>query len=154
MRRNGIRHTTIAPYHPSSNEAAERAVGLVKKALERSSNAQGLDNYLMAYRNTCQSTTGRTPFELMMGRSMHTRLDLLRPNLEANVHAKQEKMTLRQGATRNMLEKKEPVLIRNYRQNAPKWTSGEVEKQLGKKHYLVGTELGTEKRHIDQILRS
>ena len=32
---NGIKHLTIAPYSPSSNRAAERAVQTVKKALKK-----------------------------------------------------------------------------------------------------------------------
>ena len=35
LKRNGIKHTLIPPYHPANNRAAERAVQTVKQALNR-----------------------------------------------------------------------------------------------------------------------
>ena len=152
MTRNGIRHTTIAPYHPSSNGAAERAVSLVKKAIKEDSSPMGLESFLMAYRNTEHSTTGRSPYSLMMGRSMRTRLDLLRPRLEENVFLKQDKMSRIPGASLRTLEKKEPVLVRSYKPSGEKWIPGDVQKRIGNKHYVVGTDHGKQKKHIDQLL--
>ena len=47
--------------------------------------------FLSRYRTTPQSTTGTTPAELMFGRKLRTRLDLLKPDLEVAVHRKQTK---------------------------------------------------------------
>ena len=35
LKKNGIAHTASAPYHPSSNGLAERAVQIVKRALRK-----------------------------------------------------------------------------------------------------------------------
>ncbi|KAF2890539.1 hypothetical protein ILUMI_15634 [Ignelater luminosus] len=41
-----------------------------------------IDNYLMVYRNTPHTVTGRTPAEMFLGRRPRTRLSILQPNLE------------------------------------------------------------------------
>ena len=49
-----------------------------------------LARFLLAYRTTPHSTTGRPPAELLNGRHLRTRLDLLRPDLSATVQRRQE----------------------------------------------------------------
>ena len=63
---NGIRHITSAPHHPATNGLAERAVQTFKQALrsmDQSSKPvkEKLAKFLIAYRNTPQSTTGVSP---------------------------------------------------------------------------------------------
>ena len=81
MRRNGIKHLTTAPYHPSSNGLAERAVQTVKEGLKRMTGSleARLPRFLLKYRVTPQATTGIAPTELLMGRRIRTHLDLLYP---------------------------------------------------------------------------
>ena len=78
---NGIRHTLIPPDHPASNGAAERAVGILKQALLKDlldckdgrhhiSLQHKLAIFLLQYRSTPHSTTGRTPAELFLGRQL------------------------------------------------------------------------------------
>ena len=60
---NGVKHIRIAPYHPSSNGAAERLVQTVKQALRAgllkgSGVEQYLASFLLQYRNTPYATTG------------------------------------------------------------------------------------------------
>ena len=66
LKRNGIKHITSAPYHPSTNGLAERFVQSFKQALksmteEKGSTAAKLANFLFAYRNAPHSTTGQSP---------------------------------------------------------------------------------------------
>jgi hypothetical protein len=92
---NGIRLAASAPYHPRTNGAAERAVQTVKAALRKMRNDQDtlqdlLSRFLCNYRNTPQTTTGRTPAEIMFGRAPRTRLDLTKPSTSTEVFRQQE----------------------------------------------------------------
>ncbi len=95
MTKNGIRHLTTAPYHAASNGLAERAVQTVTQGLLKQ--PQGdvmakLSRFLLSYRITAKGPTGFPPAELMFGRRLRTRLDLLQPNIEERVHSKQAAM--------------------------------------------------------------
>lgn len=85
MDKNGILHITSAPYHPSTNGLAERAVQSFKLGLKRTTGdsiQDRLSKYLFKYRITPHSTTGVPPAELLMGRKLQSRLDLLYPNFQ------------------------------------------------------------------------
>ena len=84
MKRNGIKHTLVAPYHPRSKGQAERLVQTFKqffKAEGRDSIKQSLARFLFSYRTTPNSTTGQTPAELFLNRRVRTRLDLIHLDL-------------------------------------------------------------------------
>ena len=49
-----------------------------------------LSRFLISYRTTSHTTTEETPAELFLKRSIRTRLDLLKPNLEDKITQKQE----------------------------------------------------------------
>ncbi|XP_011859794.1 PREDICTED: uncharacterized protein K02A2.6-like [Vollenhovia emeryi] len=84
---NGIKHITSAPYHPQSNGRAERFVGLLKEGLQKLRSTgnpdEALRKFLMCYRYTpSYELGGKSPFQLMTGREMKTRLDLVKPPSE------------------------------------------------------------------------
>ena len=92
-KRNGIKHITSAPYHPSTNGLAERFVQSFKNALrsmkqEKRSLKEKLENYLLSYMNTPHPTTNETPARLLLDRSLRTRLDLLKPDIRRSVQEK------------------------------------------------------------------
>ena len=91
LRSNGIEHLRSAPYHPSSNGLAERAVQTVKAGVKRlkGSLEVRLSRFLFKYRVTPQATTGIAPAELLMGRRLRTHLDLLFPTVQERVQGKQ-----------------------------------------------------------------
>ena len=95
LRRNGVRQTFVAPYHPSSNGLAERAVQVVKQGLRKLRDCgQSIENklniVLFQHRTIPHSTTGITPSESLFGRKIQTKLDLLRPSNKIKVQRSQD----------------------------------------------------------------
>ena len=98
MKEYGMKHVHSAPYHPSTNELAERFVQSFKQALkvgERRGvpSQQCLAEFLLAYQVTPHSTINESPSKLLMGRQLSTRLDLLHPDCGSTVveHQNQQK---------------------------------------------------------------
>ena len=61
LKQNGVTHTLSAPYHPSTNGLAERAVQVIKRGLQKvtqGSLRSRISTVLFSYRLTAQSTTG------------------------------------------------------------------------------------------------
>ena len=94
MSYNGITHVTTAPYHPSSNGLAERAVQTFKlgvKRTEGNSVQERLSKFLLTYRITPHTSTGVSPAQLLMKRRLRSRLDRLSPTW--NVMLKSSRQT-------------------------------------------------------------
>ena len=79
--KNGIKHITTAPYHPSSNGAAKRVVQTFKSAMHKivteNSNVpikRLISRFLFSYRNTSHIQTGKAPSELLSNQNVNTRL--------------------------------------------------------------------------------
>lgn len=71
LKAGGIEHIFTAPYHPSSNGAAENSVrilkNVIKKAvLEKTDIKKALDTFLLYYRNTEHCSTGESPAILLL----------------------------------------------------------------------------------------
>ena len=67
---NGIQQVRVAPYHPASNELAERAVCIFKEGLKNKTTGSLSDRVaqlLFEYHRTPHTTTGLSPAELMSG---------------------------------------------------------------------------------------
>ncbi len=74
---NGIRHITLAPYHPSTNGLAERAVQTVKNGLRQMKGEaveEKLSRFLMKYKNHSSFNHRISPSQLLMGHRLRTRL--------------------------------------------------------------------------------
>ena len=92
LKNNGILHLKSAPYHPSTNGLAERAVQTFKQGMKKFTDGDLRDRisrFLAHYRTTPHTTTGVCPAELLLGRRPRTRLDLLRPSVSTTVNHKQ-----------------------------------------------------------------
>ena len=153
---NGVKHTTSAPYHPSSNGLAERAVQIVKKGLQKVTDGSvvtRLARILTSYRVTPQSTTGVSPAQLLLGHQPRTRLDMLRPDINSRVEDKQtQQIKDHDKASRDRkFTVGRTVLARNYRRG-PKWMPGTVVDVTGPVSYLVQLTGGLlVRRHVDQL---
>ncbi len=82
VKTQGIRHTSSAPYHPSTNGLAVQTFkAYTKKAPLR----DNLSQFLFQYRMTPHSIS---PSELLLNRRPRSKLDLAIPNLAQKVRAK------------------------------------------------------------------
>ena len=156
LKRNGIRHTTSAPYHPSSNGLAERAVQIVKKGLRKvtsGSMSKRLAKVLFSYRITPQGTTGLAPAELLLGRCPRTRLDLLRPNTADRVEERQRQQKKQHDskAKARTFKEGEAVLVKNFGQGS-RWLPGKIIEFSSPGSFKVRLEDGRMKRcHQDDL---
>ena len=84
LKQNRICHIKTAPFHPSSNGLAERAVQTFKegmKKLKDGSLETRVSRFLSRYRITPQTSTRVLPTELLLGRKPRSRLDLAYPGI-------------------------------------------------------------------------
>ena len=158
VRMNGIKHIRCAPYHPATNGLVERFVQSLKAALKASLNS-GLPlhrrvlNFLFTYRSTPHTTTGVSPSSLFLHRRIRTRLDLLHPNSESQVLAKQaqQKSQHDRRAQHREFFVGQTVMARNLRPG-PDWVPTVVVERLGPLTYLVETSNKLLwKRHLDLL---
>jgi len=142
VRANDIQHIKSAPYHPSTNGLAERFVQSFKMAMKSSKRDTGstqkqLSKFLLAYRSTPHATTGETPAMLLFGRNLQTKLDLIKPNIRRNVEKQQSKMVDSRHTKTTQFHQGQRVIVRDYRSNQLKWTSGTISQQNGPVSYRV-----------------
>ena len=156
MSTNGVRHICVSPHHPSSNGQAERAVQTFKlgmRKLKEGTLTTKVTRFLLNYRTTPHTTTGQTPAELLLGRQLRTRLDLLKPNLGSQVRSQQE----RQKVTHDLHSKAREftpgteVYVQNFGSGSP-WLAGMVLERWSPISYLVKLSDGRcFRRHVDHL---
>ncbi|XP_055632601.1 uncharacterized protein K02A2.6-like [Toxorhynchites rutilus septentrionalis] len=155
LQKSGVKfHKLSAPYHPATNGQAERYVQTTKDALKAmgttASNLQSnLNNFLQQYRLAPHATTGESPAKLFLGRTLRTRLDLLKPD---SVH---KKVTIKQQANFERTFRQfcvgQSVYFLSGNSRMDKWIRGVIGERVGDLHYEIDYAGKRYKRHIDQI---
>ena len=158
LRKNGVMHITSAPYHPASNGLAERAVRIVKEGLRKMKTGTISDKIarlLFQYRMTPQSVIKLSPAELLLGRCLRGRLNMLHPNLADRVEKAAEKQKEYHDvhAKERKLQVGNKVYVKVYERGGKwKWKKGEIVKCTGPVSFIVQLEGGIVcRRHLDQL---
>ncbi|XP_046854150.1 uncharacterized protein K02A2.6-like [Xenia sp. Carnegie-2017] len=153
LKGNGIQMHLSSPYHPASNGEAERAVRTFKDSMKIRKNEEGstgekLARFLLGYRTTPHTATGCTPAEILMGRRLRTRLDILHPSLANKMDKKSHQLPK---LTKRKLEIRDPVMVKDYRARRDRWIQGVIQMKLSPVTYRVLVDDVLWKRHIDQL---
>ncbi|KAL5475306.1 hypothetical protein EMCRGX_G027394 [Ephydatia muelleri] len=159
VKRNGFRHIRVAPYHPASNGAAERAVQTLKEYLSKTRGdlETRLSRFLFQYRLTPHTSTGSSLAELLFGRRPKSHLDFIHPDLSARVTLQQERQHLasESGASIRAFLSGDKVYVRNFSpstSSSVKWLPGVVTSLAGPRSVRVALEDGTVvRRHFDHV---
>ena len=156
VRNNGIIHKTSASWHPATQGLVERFVQ-TSKLVMKSASADGgslhqkIGSFLLQYRNAVHATTNESPAKLFLGRQLRSRLDLIKPNIRDTVEKKQFQSLTE--PKRPQFNEGEKVMVRDYRDNANKWTDAKITEKTGPLSYKVTTgDQGSWRRHAYQML--
>ena len=150
LRKNDIKHATPAPYNPSSNGLAERAVKTFKEGLvkfKEGSLKQRVCRFLYNYRRAVHSSTGKSPSELMFNRTFKGQMERIRPKKGGK-----DKDTLCESYPKYDVD--DAVFARNYGAGNT-WLEGKIVEVLGLRNFKVQLKnFGnvTWKRHADQLM--
>ena len=153
---NGIHHTRVAPYHPSSNGLAERAVKIVKQGLKKLSLgtlSDRISRMLLQYRITPHTTTGVPPAELLLGKKPRSRLDMLKPRLNETVQDKQNRQKENHDKSSRVrhFAVGEEVFVKNHRKGQ-NWLPGKITGSSGPLSFQVRLSDGRNVRcHQDHL---
>ena len=143
-------------FHPASNGQVERLVQEFKKSLKTTPTGRSVSHqvsiFLLHYRTTPNSTTGKIPAKLMLKRSPRTRLSLLCPEADSELREAQSQQYDTASGRVRQLEPGKTVSVANTRQDSRgKWLCGVIIQRLDPATYLVSVQGETRYVHIDQL---
>ncbi|CAL8106073.1 unnamed protein product [Orchesella dallaii] len=152
---NGIKHLCSSVYHPRSNGEAERLVRTFKEGMRGESKNLNhrLQTFLLHYRASSNATTGCSPSELLQGRKLRMRIDLVKPDIQTSVadaQAKQE-ATYNKKVKMGRFHPDQEVWVQTFSRNEQKWTRGKVIHAVGPVSYMIQVGDKKIKRHVDQM---
>ena len=148
---NGIKHVTGARYHPATNGQAEKLVQSFKKGVKADKSGRTLqhklDRFLLAYRSAPHATIFLSPAQLLLGRNVKTRLDLIKPDVTREVDKKLLQSNI---SSLKFFVRNQNAWVCNYRRG-PKWVRGTVIERTGPVLYRVKVDDHTWKRQVEQL---
>ena len=112
-----------------------------------------LAHFLFHYRLTPQTTTGQSPSELLLGRCIKSRLDLLQPSVRTKVFKslQQQKLNHDKSTKARTFKVDDPVFVKTH-QGTPVWIEGIVTEITGPLLYKIKLNDGSViRRHVDHI---
>lgn len=146
---NGVIHKLSPAFHPASNGQAERSVQTIKNYLHCMADEPGdinlkISRLLMQLRKV-PNAEGMSPYMLMLGRDVRTRLDILmKPAVSLVPENKSYKVS-------RSFHEGDRVQVRNYTRES-KWKFGNVKRKEGAVHYWILLDDGRLwRRHVDQM---
>ena len=156
-KQNGIRHVRSAPYHPASNGLVERAVQTFKNFMTKMKGGSvevNVSCFLLQYRITPHSTTGVSPAEMLLGRCLRSRLDLVVPDIRSKVLKKQQTQIINHDkkARNQNLQVGDAVSVSNF-PSGNGWLPGVIEERSGPLSFQIKLQDGRiVQQHIDHII--
>lgn len=161
---HGIVISKSIPYHPNSNGAAERTVGIVKTALTKMRQDQRLKylslesliiQFLFNYRNTPHSVTGKTPAEMLFKCKPNTIIDNLKPRTEVR-EDEHERAAPRVSKDKDISLKKYFFIPGQkvwYKMKAGKglWSPAIIRRQISRVVYEIDVNGVYKNAHCDQL---
>ena len=159
---NGVKHLPIAPYHPSSNGAAERLVQTFKTSLKRIIEGKKvkelntiLQRFLLTYRATPHCQTHASSAELLFNRKLNTRFNFVKPTLTDTIASHVDNFCKFHCYSKNLRQfyPGDKVWIRDYGRVNTKWIEGQVVKKISDVMYNVKLDCNNSiiQRHVDQL---
>ena len=109
-----------------------------------------LSQFLFKYRITPHSSTGVSPAELIFGRTLRSRLDLIYSDIGRKMN--QQKVN-NHGHHLRTFQPDDKVYSRNFSSKEPKWIPAVIKQKIGPVSYTIILPDGRLiKRHVDHIL--
>ena len=106
-----------------------------------------LHRLLLTYRSAPHATTALSPAQLLLGRNVRTRLDLIKPDDTRGVD---KKLLQSNNSTLKFFVNDQYVWVCNYRRG-PNWVRGRVIERTGPFLFRVKVNDQTWRRHVEQL---
>ena len=115
-----------------------------------------LSHFLLLYRSTPYSTTGRSLAELFLKRQLRTRFSLLKPGLDQTIENKQEKQRQQHDKTASrdthIFRCGDRVGVRSFRGGKEKWFWGIATEVCVPRTYVVNVGGARRYVHVDHVI--